>query len=83
MRRGRNDEFIAQIPRRYMVGSTISYYFKAEDRSQTSIASLGTPRKPYRVSISGDLIGSDVMPTGSSLDGNSSRKKSDLSSLHL
>jgi len=75
MRRGRSDEFVAQIPSRYMVGSTLSYYFKAEDRSQNTIGSLGTPREPFRVSIRGDMIGADTIATGSSLDGSSRKSK--------
>ncbi|MEE2789614.1 MAG: hypothetical protein VX589_19905 [Myxococcota bacterium] len=76
MRRGRGYTFTARIPRTYMVGNTVSYYFKAENRDRRAIANLGNPREPFRVPIKGDTIGADSFDVGSSLDGSAGRKTS-------
>ena len=69
MRPGRGNTFVARIPRDYMIGSQVRYYFQAEDRRDNPIASLGGASRPYLIQISGDTLGAPEIASGSSLDG--------------
>ena len=69
MRPGRGNTFVARIPRDYMIGSQVRYYFQAEDRRDNPIASLGSASRPYLIQISGDTLGAPEIASGSSLDG--------------
>ena len=66
MRPGRGNTFVARIPRDYMIGSQVRYYFQAEDRRDNPIASLGSASRPYLIQISGDTLGAPEIASGSS-----------------
>ncbi len=61
--------FEGQIPRRFMVGREINYYFQAENRRQDIVAQVGSARQPYKVPIRGDYSDPTGFASGSSLDG--------------
>ena len=70
MRAAGATEFRVTIPRRYVVGREFVYYFVAESRSGRKVASLGSPRSPFKVRLSGDLLGgASRFASGSSLEG--------------
>ncbi|MEE2757636.1 MAG: hypothetical protein VYA30_13355 [Myxococcota bacterium] len=69
MRPGRGNTYEARIPRHYMIGSQVRYYFQAEDRRDNPIASLGSASRPFLLEISGDTLGATEFASGSSLDG--------------
>ncbi|MBV71718.1 MAG: hypothetical protein CMH52_10295 [Myxococcales bacterium] len=71
MRPGRGNTFEARIPRHYMIGSQVRYYFQAEDRRDNPMASLGSASRPFLLEISGDTLGASEFASGSSLDGDS------------
>lgn len=65
-----NRTFSAEIPRRYMIGSTLRYYIVAEDRQGRPVGAMGTAQRPILLPIEGDLLGgADELASGSSLGG--------------
>jgi tetratricopeptide (TPR) repeat protein len=62
--------FSADIPGRFVAGSSLSYYIVAEDRMARAVGGVASAREPIVVPVTGDaLAGIDEMPTGSSLNG--------------
>lgn len=60
--------FYAEIPGRFVAGSSLTYYIVAEDRLARPIGGVGSARDPIAVRVVGDaLAGLDALPTGSSL----------------
>jgi hypothetical protein len=74
---GRGNDFQTAIPASYMRGNRLIYYFQAEDRRQNVVATLGSVRQPFEVSIDGDMLGADTYASGDSLDGGGGRGRSD------
>ena len=74
---GRGNNFETKIPASYMRGNRLIYYFQAEDRRQNVVATLGSVREPFEVSIDGDLLGADSYASGDSLDGGGGGRRSD------
>ena len=69
MRAAGSTEFRVTIPRRYVVGREFVYYFVAEARSGRKVAMLRSAQSPFRVSLSGDVLGgASRFASGSSLD---------------
>jgi hypothetical protein len=69
MRAAGATEFRVTIPRRYVIGREFVYYFVAESRSGRKVASLRTAQSPFRVKLSGDVLGgASSFASGSSLD---------------
>jgi tetratricopeptide (TPR) repeat protein len=66
---GRGNEYETRIPRHYMVGSQIRYYFQAEDRGDRPLAALGSASQPFLLELQGDTLGATRFASGSSLDG--------------
>jgi len=70
MRAAGSTEFRVTIPRRYVAGREFVYYFVAESRSGRKVASLGSAQSPFKVRLSGDLLGgASRFASGSSLGG--------------
>lgn len=68
MRAAGATEFRVTIPRRYIVGREFVYYFVAESRSGRNVATLRSAQSPYRVRLSGDVLGgASRFASGSSL----------------
>ncbi|MCB9528770.1 MAG: hypothetical protein R3F65_02280 [bacterium] len=62
--------FLARIPRRFVVGTTLSYYIVAEDRQGRPVGQVGSTERPILIPIEGDVLGGvDEIASGSSLDG--------------
>jgi hypothetical protein len=71
MRAAGATEFRVTIPRRYIVGREFVYYFVAESRAGRKVASLRTAQSPFRVRLSGDVLGgASRFASGSSLNYN-------------
>jgi hypothetical protein len=69
MRAAGSTEFRVTIPRRYVVGREFVYYFVAEARSGRKVATLRSAQSPFRVRLSGDVLGgASSFASGSSLD---------------
>ena len=68
MRAAGATEFRVTIPRRYIVGREFVYYFVAESRSGRNVATLRSAQSPFRVRLSGDVLGGATrFASGSSL----------------
>ena len=68
MRAAGSTEFRVTIPRRYVVGREFVYYFVAEARSGRRVATLRSASSPFKVRLTGDLLGgASRFASGSSL----------------
>jgi hypothetical protein len=71
MRAEGSDTFIAKISRRYVIGRLFRYTFVAQDRSERTIAELGSESMAFTIQLEGNDLGADFLASGSSLDGSS------------